>query len=138
MAAAVTAAAVSAATTVEAATARCAAAVESAANCAVSVEATTATVEAASAPARASRVAWASVEAAAEPRAGTDEQAAGEVARTVVSVWRAGVWVIPIVAVLAYRSWTNVARSDAHAYHNALGAGVRREGQGSSKYRKDH
>jgi hypothetical protein len=146
MAAAVSAAAVSAATTVEAATA-CCAAVESAANFAASAEAATATVEAAtvqaatacikatSAPAGSKTT---SAPAAVEPRAGTDEQAAREVARTVVSVRRAGVRVIPIVAVGANGGWTFISRADPYAHGNALRVSVRRQGQGGSKYCKNH
>jgi hypothetical protein len=84
-----------------------------------------------------SPVAWASP-AAVEPRTCADEDTAGEVARAVVSVRRALVRVIPIVAVGANGSWTNVPRSYAYAHNNALGASVRCQGQGSSKYRKNH
>ena len=137
MAAAVTAAAMSAATTVEAATAANRAAVEStadcyvrsvaaeAADCAASREAGTATSESATvipapAPTRTS------VEAAVEPRARADEDSTGEVARTIVSVRRAVIRVIPIVSVGADRSRADVPRTDADANGNALSIGVRR------------
>src|SRR5580704_9058648 len=128
MSATVATAAVETATTVEAATAaHCAAtdcymssaATEPATSCAASCEPTTS-------------------EAAAEPWASSDKEAAGEPARTVVTVRRTGVWVISIIAVGANGSRSNIARSDAHANHHALGAGVRCQGQGSSKYRKYH
>jgi hypothetical protein len=132
MAAAVTAAAVSATTTVEAATAaNCATAADcyvrstavEAADCAAScepatVKATTATVE----PAPEST----STESTVEPRASSDEDATGEVARTVVAVRRAGIRVIPIVSVGADRSRADIARTDAHADCDALSIGVRR------------
>jgi uncharacterized protein with von Willebrand factor type A (vWA) domain len=73
-----------------------------------------------------------------EPRASADEQAAGEIARTVVAVRRAGVWVITVVTVSADRSRTDITRTDANPYREALSASVRREGQGRSKYRKNH
>jgi hypothetical protein len=130
MSAAVTAPAVSA-TTVEAATAaNCAAAdcyvrstAVEAADCAAScepatVKATTATVE----PAPEST----STESTVEPRASSDEDATGEVARTVVAVRRAGIRVIPIVSVGADRSRADIARTDAHADCDALSIGVRR------------
>jgi hypothetical protein len=125
MAAAVTAAAMSAATTVEAATAANRAAVESTADCAASREAGTATSESATvipapAPTRTS------VEAAVEPRARADEDSTGEVARTIVSVRRAVIRVIPIVSVGADRSRADVPRTDADANGNALSIGVRR------------
>jgi len=144
MSATVATAAVEPATTVEAAAAHrsatdcymSSAAAESAANCTASCEPTTGkstTIEAATKAASAK--AGTSAEAATEPRASSDEQTAGEPARAVVTVRRAGIWVISIVAVGANGSWPNVARSDTHANHNALGAGVRCQGQGSSKYR---
>jgi len=131
MSAAVTAAAVSATTSVEAATAaNCAAAdcyvrstAVEAADCAAScepatVKATTATVE----PAPEST----STESTVEPRASSDEDATGEVARTVVAVRRAGIRVIPIVSVSADRSRADIARTNAHADCDALSIGVRR------------
>jgi hypothetical protein len=154
MAATVTAAAVSASTTVEAAAAcyTTAAPNRAAANRDMSSAASEAAThraacdgavtvppvsgpETASAPTRASP-ARASAPAAMEPRAGADKDAAREVARTVVTVRRAGVRVVPIVAVSADGSRSNIPRSDAH--DNALGASVRCESQSSSKYRKDH
>jgi hypothetical protein len=129
MSAAVSAAAASATTTVEAATAaNCAAAdcymrstAVEAADCAASceaatVKATTATVE----PAPEST----STESTVEPRASSDEDATGEVARTVVAVRRAGIRVIPIVSVGADRSRADIARTDAHADCDALGISV--------------
>jgi hypothetical protein len=148
MSATVATAAVETAATVEAATAaHCAAtdcymssaATEPAANCAASCEPTTsesAAVEAA--PKATSAETGTSAEAAAEPRASSDKEAAGEPARTVVTVGCASVRVISIVAVGASGSWPIVARSDAHANHHALGACVRCQGQGSSKHRKSH
>jgi hypothetical protein len=137
MSAAVTAAAVSATTTVEAATAaNCSAAdchvrstAVEAAHCAASCEAGTATSESATvkpAPKATSAEARTSVEAAVEPRASADEDATGKVARTVVTVRRAGIGVIPIVSVRADRSRPNVARTDAHADCDALSISVRR------------
>jgi len=126
------AAAVSAApATVEAATAaNCAAAancftaadcaaVEAAGNCAASDRATVPAITVAA------TITGTTVEAAVEPRAGADKQATGEVARAVVSVRRAGVRVIPIVAVSADRSGADIARTDAHADCDALGISVR-------------
>jgi hypothetical protein len=135
MAAAVTA------TTVEAATAVHCATVESTANCAASSESTTVkptttTVEAG--PKTASAEAGTSEEAAAEPRASADEKAAREPARAVVAIRRASVGVIPVVAVGANGSRTDIPRPDADAHDNALSAGVRRQGQGRSKYPKNH
>ena len=133
MSAAVTSASVEAATTtVDAATAVNRSATEAAADCAATrestaVEATTATVKPApettsvEAPPEST-----SAEAATEPRAGTDEQTTGEVARTVVSVRRAGVGVIPIVAVVANGSRPDIARTDAHADCETLSISVRR------------
>jgi len=140
MAATVTAAAVSAATTVEAATACSAAAVESAASCAASAEpatvkAATACIKATSAPAGSKTT---SAPTAVEPRTSADEQAAGEVARTVVPVRRARVGVIPIVAVRANGSWTVISRADPYTHGDALCVSVRRESQGSSKHSKNH
>ena len=86
-------------------------------------------------PSRAAPVSGTSVEAAVIPRTSSDEESTVKPARPVISVRRARVWVISIVAVGANGSWPNVARSDTHANHNALGAGVRCQGQGSSKYR---
>jgi hypothetical protein len=131
MAAAVTAASVEAAATAV----HCAAAESTAdcyvrsattepANCAASCEpgaatseSTTATVE----PAPEST----SAESAVEPRASTDEDATGEVARTVITVRSAGIRVIPIVSVGADRSWADIARTDAHTDCDALGISVR-------------
>jgi hypothetical protein len=76
--------------------------------------------------------------AAVEPRTSADEDAAGEVARAVVTVRRARVWIISIVAVGANRSRSDIPRSYADAHDHALGASVRCESQGSSKYRKNH
>jgi hypothetical protein len=50
---------------------------------------------------------------AMEPGTGTDEDAANEVVRAVVSVRRTSVRVITIVAVSAGRAGTNVARANA-------------------------
>ncbi len=115
---------------------------ESSAHCAVPVEATTASIKAVpvpatSAPTRASPT-RASVEPTAEPRTSADEDAAGEVARAVVTVGRAGVRVIPVVTVSADWSWAKIPRSYAYAHDDALGASVRRESQGSSKRCKNH
>jgi hypothetical protein len=126
--------------TVEAATGR--AAMETATDCSASDVATAPTVVTA-APAvsrtkTTSAPTWASVEPAVEPRACADEQATGEVARTVVPVRRTGVRVIPIVTVGADRSRTDISRTDAYSDGDALSASVRREGQGSSKYCKNH
>ena len=129
-AAAVPAAAVEAATTtsVEAATAVNCATVESAADCAATSKSTT--VKSTTVKATTTAVEPApkttSAEAAAEPRAGTDEQTTGEPARTVVTVRRAGVGVIPIVAVFTNGSRTNIPRADAHADRETLSISVRR------------
>jgi len=143
MAAAVAAASVEAATTttVEAATAVHCTAAEPAANRAATsesttVKATTTTVE--PGPKTTSAKAGTSEEAAAEPRACADEKAAREPARAVVAIRRAGVRVIPVVAVGANGSRTDIPRPDAHAHDNALSASVRRQGQGRSKYRENH
>jgi len=125
-------------TTVEAATATNCAAAEAAADCAATSEARTATSESTSVKATTcesttavagakttSAPAGASIESAAEPRAGSDEQAAGEVARTVVSVRCAGVGVIPVVSVGADRSWTYISRANAHAHCETLSISAR-------------
>jgi hypothetical protein len=146
MAATVTAAAVeSTATAVEAATAAHCAAVESSADCYVRRAAVETANRAVSdvvvtvpSVAGSSPVARASVVAAMEPGACADEDAAGEVARTVITVRRARVRVIPIVAVSADGSRANIPRSHAYTHNNALGASVWRESQGSSKYCKNH
>jgi hypothetical protein len=54
----------------------------------------------------------------AKPRSGSDKDAAVEIARTVISVRRARVRVITIVAVSAHRRAVNVTRahSDSHRY----------------------
>jgi hypothetical protein len=153
MSAAVTAAAVSATTTAEAATAAycattanctpaycfmCSTAAEAAANCAATGESTavepTTSESATVKPAPKTT----SAEAAAEPRASTDEHATGEVARTIVTIRRAGIRVIPIVSVRADRSWADVARTDAHADCDALSISVRRQSQSGCKHCKDH
>jgi len=151
MSAAVPAAAVTAATTVEAATAanrataaHCAAA-ESAADCLMGDTAAKATAYRSAPAVAGAKTASAptapapttSAPASVEPRACSDEQSAGEVARTVVSVRRTGIRVIPIVAVSADRSWANVPRADADAHSKALSASVRSQSQGCSKYRKN-
>lgn len=74
----------------------------------------------------ASPIAGATVEASTKPRAGSDEDAAGEPARAVVTIGRASVWVIPVVAVGANGSWAHVARTDAYTDHDALSISVRR------------
>jgi hypothetical protein len=132
MSAAVTTASMEAATTaVEAATAVNRAATEAAADCATTVKATTVKATTVKATTSESTTGEAgpkttSSEAAAEPRAGTDEQTTGEPARTVITVRRAGVGVIPIVSVGADRSWADVARTDAHADCETLSISVRR------------
>jgi hypothetical protein len=55
------------------------------------------------------------VAAAVEPWAGADEDAAGKVARTVVAVRRAGVWVLSVVAIGADGCRANISRA-THAY----------------------
>ncbi len=117
-------------------------AVEAASDCTTSdraaMPAITAVPAITTVPAVAAAVTWASVVTAMEPRARADEDATGEVARAVVAVRRTGVWVVSIVAIAAYWSRPNIPRSDSHAHYNALGASVRRERQGSSKYRENH
>src|SRR6202050_3217317 len=61
-----------------------------------------------------------SAKAAVEPRASTYEDAAREPARTVVTVRRAGVWVVSIVAVGASGGRTDVPWADAYAHYDAL------------------
>jgi hypothetical protein len=136
------AAAVSATTTVEAATAAYCAAVETAADCyvrsataeaascATSCEA--ATSESTAVKATTSEAATVepapkttSAEATAEPRAGTDEETTGEPARTVVSIRCAGIRVIPVVSIGADRSRADVTRTDADTDCNALSVSVR-------------
>jgi len=153
MSATVATAAVESATTVESAAAAHCATAEATADCyvrgataesangAASCETRTATGKSATvkaAPETTSAEAGTSVEAAAEPRACTYEDAAREPARTVVTVRRAGVWVISIVAVGANGGRADISWTDADADCDALGASVRRQGQGSSKYRKNH
>jgi hypothetical protein len=48
---------------------------------------------------------------AVEPRTSPDENAANEIVGAVISVRRAGIWVIPIVAILAIRRRDGVPRS---------------------------
>jgi hypothetical protein len=111
------------------------------ANCTATPETRTATGKSATveaAPETTSTEAGTPIEAAAEPRAGTDEEAAREPARTVVAIRRAGIRVISIVAVGARGGRTDVSWADAHAHHHALGASIRCQGKGSSKYRKNH
>jgi hypothetical protein len=92
----------------------------------------------AAAKSRASPVTGASIIATAEPRSSADEDATGEVARTVISVRCAGVGVIPIVAVGTDRSWADVAGADAHTDCDALSISVRRQSQPGPKHCKDH
>lgn len=161
------AAAVTAATTVEAATAaNCAtatnratatncAAVETAAdrymrsavepsgnraasNVAVSVPAITAVPAVAAAITRSSPIAGTSVVASVEPGTGSDEDATGEVARAVVTVRRASVWVVAVVSVRADRSWADVPRADADADCDSLSVSVRCQSQRGSKHCKNH
>ena len=75
---------------------------------------------------------WAAVEAV-EPRTGADKNTAREVTRPVVTVRRARVRSISVIAVLAHRRWTNVGWPDAEADHNSLGVCVRRCDQANSK-----
>ena len=138
MSAAVTTAAVSATTTVEAGTAaNCAAAdcymrsaTAEAASCATSCEAATSESTAVKATTSESATVepapkTTSAEPTAEPRAGTDEETTGEPARTVVSVRCAGIRVIPVVSVGADRSRADIARTDANTDCDALSVSVR-------------
>jgi hypothetical protein len=75
--------------------------------------------------------AWSAVKAA-EPRAGADKNAAGEVARPVITVRRARVGIVSIVAVLAYRGWTDIGRADSNAENNSLCMSVRRGDQANA------
>jgi hypothetical protein len=77
-------------------------------------------------PSVAAPIAGASIVAAAVPRACADEETAGEVARAVVSIGRASVRVIPVIAVGADGSWPNVARTDPHSHCDVLCINVRR------------
>jgi hypothetical protein len=99
--------------------------VEAAADCAT-VPTITAVPAITTVPTVAAAITGASVESAAVPRARTDEQATGEVARAVVTVRRASIRVIAVVTVRADRSRPNVARTDAHANYDALRISVRR------------
>jgi hypothetical protein len=63
---------------------------------------------------------------AAEPWASADKDAAREVTWPVVTVRRAGVRSISIVAVLAHRGWTNVDWPHSKADHDSLCMCVRR------------
>jgi hypothetical protein len=139
MSTSVATAAVGSAATVEAAAAHCATAGATAdcymrrataesANSTASCETSTATGKSATveaAPETTSAEAGTAVEAAAEPRASTYEDAAREPARTVVTVRRAGVWVISIVAVGASGGRTDISWADAYADYDALGVSVR-------------
>ena len=87
---------------------------------------------------RATPVSRTPVVTAVVPRARSDEDPAGEVAWTVVTVRGASVRVIPVVAVGANRSRANVPRSHAHSYHHTLRTSVRRQRQAGAKYCKDH
>ena len=112
-----------------------------AANCAASDRAAVpaiTTVPAIAAAVSRTPVSRTSVVAAVKPRACADEEATGEVARAVVAVRSAGVRVIPIVAVGADGSWSDISRADADADCKALGISVRRESQCGSKDCKDH
>jgi len=131
------AAAVSATTTVEAATAAYCAAVETAADCyvrsataeaascATSCEAATSESTAVKATTSESAPKTTSAEATAEPRAGADEETTGEPARTVVSIRCAGIRVIPVVSIGADRSRADVTRTDADTDCDALSVSVR-------------
>ena len=57
---------------------------------------------------------------AVEPRARSDEYAAGEVVRPVITVGRAGVRVIAIVTVGADRSRAYISRSNSNANEDSL------------------
>src|ERR1700691_2513506 len=98
------------------------------ANCTATCETRTATGKSATveaAPETTSTKAGTSIEAAVEPGASTYEEAAREPARPVVTVRRAVIRVISIVAVGARGGRTDVSRADAHAHHYALGASIR-------------
>jgi hypothetical protein len=58
--------------------------------------------------------------AAAEPGAGADEQTADEVVRPLITVGRAGVGVIPVVAILTSRSRVDRIRSGIPNSHRNL------------------
>jgi hypothetical protein len=64
---------------------------------------------------------------AVEPRPGAYEDAAHKVVRAVVAVRRTSVWVVPVVAVGAHRSWTVVSRADSNADNDALRVGRSRQ-----------
>jgi len=53
---------------------------------------------------------------AAIPRAGADEDSAGKPVRAVISVGRARVRIVAVVAVITNRGCSNVAWADVHAY----------------------
>lgn len=70
---------------------------------------------------------------AVEPRARADKNAAGEVARAVITVRRARVRIISIVAVLAHWGWTVIRRAETDADHDSLCMCVRRCQQANRK-----
>jgi hypothetical protein len=75
---------------------------------------------------------------AAEPRASTDKDAAGEPAWPIVTIRRARVGVISIVAVGAHVRWTNVSwAADPHADHNSLCMRIRCANQTNAKCRQN-
>ena len=85
------------------------------------------------APVAMAPISRASIEAAMEPRAGTDEDAAGEPARTVIAVGRACVRVRRVVAVGADGSWSDVAWADSYSHDNPLCVSVRCDRQANAE-----
>jgi hypothetical protein len=64
---------------------------------------------------------------AVEPRARSDENAAGEVVRAIITIGRAGVRVIAIVTVGADRCRADVSRAHSNAHKDSLSVGERRQ-----------
>src|SRR6202041_815106 len=132
------AAAVSATTTVEAATAAYCAAVETAADCYVR----SATAEAASCAtsceaATSESTAVKATTSESAPKT-TSAEATAEPARPVVSIRCAGIRVIPVVSIGADRSRADVTRTDADTDCDALSVSVRCLGKSGYKLYTDH
>jgi hypothetical protein len=75
-------------------------------------------VSAAAVKGRTSAVKSATAIVAMEPRTRADEGAAYKVARTVVSIRRAGVRIVSVVSVWADRRWSNISRPNANSHAN--------------------
>jgi hypothetical protein len=100
-----------------------ASAVESVPYCSATTEAASATVKSATSESTSTVKTTSAKEStaskpAAEPRTGSDKDAAVEIARTVISVRRARVRIISIVAVSARRRASHVTRSHSDSYRD--------------------